>query len=219
MSRAAKWPNLRVIGLTGGIASGKSTVSDILSQLGAVIIDADILSREVTLPGSSGLRQVREVFGDEVIAKDGTLDRHRLGSIIFSDEAARARLDSIVHPLVIERTKERLGELQKTAVAKGRALVAVIDAPLLIEAGVDVICDEIWVVAVSRDEQAKRLMRREGFTLDEALARIDSQMPLAEKRKRADRVIDNEGDIEETRQNVKRLWDTAVLPYLSSVDR
>ena len=210
MSSAGKWPGIRVIGLTGGIASGKSTVSDMLAQLGAVIIDADILSREVTLPSSEGLRQVREAFGEKVIAPDGTLNRHRLGSIIFRDETARERLNAIIHPLVIARTEQRLRELQDEAKRQGKPLVAVIDAPLLIEAGVDAICDEVWVVAVSQEVQAKRLMKREGYTLDEALSRIQAQMPLAEKEKRATRIIDNEGTADQTRQRVLGLWEKAV---------
>jgi dephospho-CoA kinase len=206
MSRRGKWPGLRVIGLTGGIASGKSTVSDMLAELGAVIIDADRLSREVTLPGSEGLRQVREAFGDSVITRGGTLDRHRLGAIIFHDESARIRLNSIIHPLVIELTEQRLRELQGISGKQRRPIVAVIDAPLLIEAGVDAICDEVWVVAVGRDIQARRLMSREGYTLDEALSRIDAQMPLSEKKKRATHIIDNEGTAEQTRETVLQLW-------------
>jgi len=210
MSRQGKWPGIRVVGLTGGIASGKSTVSDILAQLGAVIIDADLLSREVTLPGSEGLRQVREAFGDSVIAADGTLDRHRLGRIIFRDEKARQRLNGIIHPLVIGLTEKRLRELQGRAKEQTRPLVAVIDAPLLIEAGVDSICDEVWVVAVSREVQADRLMKREGYTLDEALSRIDAQMPLEEKKQRATHIIDNQGSVERTREQVLKLWEKAV---------
>lgn len=209
MSRCGKWPPLRVIGLTGGIASGKSTVSDMLADLGAEIIDADLLSREVTLPGSEGLLKVREAFGDTVLAPDGTLDRHKLGSIIFSDEAARQRLDGIIHPLVIEITEKRLRDLQDEARRQCRPIVAVIDAPLLIEAGVDAICDEVWVVAVSKEIQARRLMKREGYTLQEALSRILSQMPLSMKKKRATHIIDNEGIIESTRKQVLELWERA----------
>lgn len=209
MSNQPKWPGIHVIGLTGGIASGKSTVSDVLAQLGAVIIDADRLSREVTLPGSGGLGQVRKAFGDAVITPNGGLDRHRLGSIIFHDEAARARLNSIIHPLVKKRTTQLLREAQDAARNERKVLVAVVDAPLLIEAGVDVLCDEVWVVAVSREEQARRLMKREGYTLVEALSRIDAQMPLDEKAKRATRIIDNRGTVGETRRQVLELWEQA----------
>jgi len=206
MSRGGKWPGIRVVGLTGGIASGKSTVSEILAGLGAAIIDADVLSREVTMPGSEGLRRIRETFGDKVISPDGSLNRRKLGSIIFRDEDARKKLNSIVHPLVIERTEQELHRLQDEARKSGKPVVAVVDAPLLFEAGVDVICDEVWVVAVSRETQAERLMKREDYTLDEALSRIDAQMPLEEKEKRATHIIDNEGTPEETRERVLELW-------------
>ncbi|MGE5579552.1 MAG: dephospho-CoA kinase [Bacillota bacterium] len=198
---------MRVIGLTGGIASGKSTVSEILAGLGAVIIDADVLSREVTMPGSQGLRRIREAFGDKVIATDGTLDRRKLGTIIFRDEASRQYLNSIIHPLVIQRTEQELRRLQEEARKSGKSIVAVVDAPLLIEAGVDVICDEVWVVAVSRETQAERLMKREGYTLGEALSRIDAQMPLSEKEKRATHIINNEGTRDQTRERVLHLWE------------
>lgn len=207
MSRDGKWPGIRVIGLTGGIASGKSTVSEILAGLGAAIIDADVLSREVTMPGSEGLRRIRETFGDKVISPDGTLNRRKLGAIIFRDEDARNKLNSIVHPLVIERTEQELRCLQDEARKSGKLTVAVVDAPLLFEAGVDAICDEVWVVAVSRETQAERLMKREDYTLEEALSRIDAQMPLHEKEKRATHIIDNEGTTEETRERVLELWE------------
>lgn len=202
---SAKWPGLTVVGLTGGIASGKSTVSEMLSKLGAVVIDADLLSREVTAPGTEGLNRVRQAFGDGLILPDGTLDRHRLSAIIFHDEDARDRLNSIVHPLVIAMTEERLRELQAEAGKTGKPVVVVVDAPLLFEAGVDSLCDEVWVVAVSRKTQAERLMKREGYTLEEALTRIDTQMPQEEKERRATKVIDNEGTVEETRTVVESL--------------
>ncbi len=208
MSRQAKWPGIHVIGLTGGIASGKSTVSDMLAHLGAVIIDADRLSREVTLPGSVGLQQVRQAFGDVVITPSGELDRHRLGAIIFHNKAERAKLNSIIHPLVLDRTRDMLRELQKTA-GDGHVPVAVVDAPLLFEAGADALCDEVWVVAVNREDQAKRLMKREGYSREEALSRIDAQMPLAEKEARATYIINNEGTIEQTRRRVLELWEKA----------
>jgi dephospho-CoA kinase len=207
MSREGKWPGIRVIGLTGGIASGKSTVSEMLAGLGAAIIDADILSREVTMPGSEGLRRIREAFGDEVIAPNGNLDRRRLGRIIFHDTAARQRLNSIIHPLVIERTEQELRRVQEEARKSGKVAVAVVDAPLLFEAGVDSICDEVWVVAVTRKTQAERLIKREGYALDEALSRIEAQMPLAEKEKRATHIIDNEGTPDQTRERVLQLWE------------
>jgi dephospho-CoA kinase len=207
-TRPPKWPGIYVIGLTGGIASGKSTVSNMLADLGAVIIDADWLAREVTLPGSEGLRRIREAFGDSVVTPEGVLDRHRLAEIIFHDDDARAKLNSIIHPLVMERVKQLLRETQDAARREGCLMVGIVDAPLLFEAGADAICDETWVVAVDREGQAKRLMRREGYTREEASSRIDSQMPLDEKERRATRIIDNQGTVEETRKRVLELWES-----------
>ncbi|HHX28068.1 MAG: dephospho-CoA kinase [Bacillota bacterium] len=195
-----------VIGLTGGIASGKSTVSEILRSLGATIIDADAITRELQSPGSEALREIQEAFGDDIILPDGTLDRRKLGRVVFSSERSRHILDSIIHPRVIGRTKEILKELAQSAPGKSPVAVAVVDAPLLLEAGADAVVDEVWVVALPRDQQAERLMKREGYSAEEAFSRIDSQMPLEEKEKRADRVIDNSGTPEETKEQVFTLW-------------
>lgn len=202
----SKWPGIYVIGLTGGIASGKSTVSEALQGLGATIIDADAITREVQAPGSEALEEIRREFGDGVIAPDGTLDRRKLGQIVFSSEQSLQTLNSIIHPRVIERTKQTLRRLAESAPPRGPTPIAVVDAPLLLEAGVDSIVDEVWVVALPRDQQAERLMKREGYSPDEAFMRIDSQMPLEEKEKRADRVIDNSGTVEETKEQVFTFW-------------
>ena len=198
----SKWQGLYVIGLTGGIASGKSTVSSMLSELGAVIIDADRLTREVQSPSSGALEEIRTAFGDEVILPDGSLDRRKLAEVVFRDRDALELLGSIIHPRVIARTEELLREMQSAALEEGRVRIVVVDAPLLLEAGVDRITDEVWVVALCRDEQVRRLMKREGYTRDEALSRIDSQMPLEEKKKRADHIIDNSGSVQETKEQV-----------------
>lgn len=142
------------------------------------------------------------------MAPDGGLDRRQLAAIIFRDENARAKLNSIIHPLVMQRVEELLREIQDTAKGEPRLRIAVVDAPLLFEAGADAICDEVWVVAVSREDQAERLMKREGYSLEEALSRIDAQMPLAEKEKRATRIIDNEGTVGETQRRVLGLWES-----------
>jgi len=202
-------PGVYVIGLTGGIASGKSTVSRMLSELGAVIIDADRIAHEVTAPGSPGLEMVRRAFGEDIVRSDGSLDRHRLGNLIFRDDALREKLNAIVHPLVMRRVEERLRELQDESAADGKTRIAVVDAPLLFEAGADALCDETWVVSLDRDSQAERLMKREGYTLDEAMSRINAQMPLDEKEKRATFIIDNHGSIEDTRLRVLELFEMA----------
>lgn len=213
-----KWPGIYVIGLTGGIASGKSTVSETLREFGARIIDADTITREIQSPGSDALREIREMFGDRVIAPDGTLIRRELGRIVFSSEKARNTLNSIIHPRVIDRTKEILRDLSESAPREGPVPIAVVDAPLLLEAGVDAVVDEVWVVALPREQQAERLMKREGYSREEAFSRIDSQMPLEEKEKRADYVIDNSGTPEETREQVFALW-SSLERRLSSAPR
>lgn len=203
-----KWPGIYVIGLTGGIASGKSTVSKMLSGFGAFVIDADRLTREAQSPRSEALLEIRGAFGDEVILPDGSLDRRRLGQIIFRDKDALKLLDSIVHPRVIRRTEEILRDLQAAAKKEGHVRVAVVDAPLLLEAGADRVADEVWVVSLPKEEQVRRLVEREGYSRDEALTRINSQMPLEEKEKRAHRIIDNSGTVQDTKEQVFTLWQS-----------
>lgn len=195
-----------VVGLTGGIASGKSTVSRILRDLGAVIVDADLVSREVTAPESEGLQEVVRVFGKEIILPNGSLDRKALGSVIFRDEDARRKLDSILHPLVMKRINEILQCLRMRGLEKQITIMAVLDAPLLFEVGADKLVDEVWVVATDLRTQTERLMKRDGYSQEEAELRIRAQMPLSEKVRRAEAVIDNQRTIDETRISVEKLW-------------
>lgn len=192
-----------VIGLTGGIASGKSTVTALLKEKGAVIIDADKIAREIMSKGEPAWFEVLNYFGDEILNDDRSdIDRKKLASIVFSDKAKLEALNSITHPKIIEEIKRQVEEYKKA----GKKII-VIDAALLIEAGLDKIVDEVWVVAVNEDVQLQRLVAREkDITKDEALKRIKSQMPLAEKLKFADRVIDNNSSIEETKNQVDKIW-------------
>lgn len=192
---------MRVIGVTGGIACGKSTVAGILRDLGARVIDADGIAREVLAPGSPVLARVVERFGREVLRPDGSLDRGRLGCIVFRDPAARADLNAITHPAIIHLIEQRAEEARREGVD-----VLVIDAPLLLEEGMREAVDEVWVVACSREEQVQRLGRRDGLSPREAELRMEAQMPLEEKVRLADRVIPNEGSLAELRIRVKRLW-------------
>ena len=182
-----------VIGLTGGIAAGKSTVSAFLKHKGAFLVDADQLSREVVAPGTAGLRAVAAAFPG-VLKEDGSLDRKALGERVFSDEAARLRLNGLLHPLIIEETKARLNGF----FSADPGGVAVVDAALLLEAGMDSLCDEIWVVFSRDDVRLSRLMARDGLTKAQALARMRSQPPQEETVRRADRVIDDSGAPEKT---------------------
>jgi dephospho-CoA kinase len=196
-----------VLGLSGGIGSGKSTVTDILKQLGATTIDADEIVHEQQAPGQPLLEEIAAEFGREVIAEDGSLDREALGAIVFRDEKARERLDAMVHPPVIAEMMRRA----KAAVEAGDALV-VLDIPLLFEgrvngrgSGATGNFDETLCVWVSREIQLERTMARDGCDAAEAERRISAQLPIDEKRAMADHVIDNSGTVEETRAQVAAL--------------
>lgn len=194
-------PGVRIIGLTGGIASGKSSVAGIFQELGVPVIDADQLAREAVLPGSPSLVRIAGVFGDDLIAADGTLDRKRLRTLVFSDPGKRHLLEEILHPEI-----RRLGEGRiAQEIASGHRLLVYM-APLLIEAGAADRVDEIWVVTVRPGIQLERLTARDGLCREEAQRIIKSQMPLAEKASYGRVLIDNSGSPEETRQLVIDIW-------------
>ena len=187
----------RVFGLTGGIASGKSTVAERLRQHGVLVIDADVLAREAVLPGTAALEEIRRTFGEHVIAADMTLDRKAVGELVFNDAEAREKLNAIVHPQVGALFRKRVAE----ATERGVPLVCY-DVPLLYERGLDQHLHPVVVVRVSPELQCERLMRRSGLSEAQARARIAAQMPLQDKARRADFVIDNDGSIEQTREQV-----------------
>ncbi len=194
---------MKVVALTGGIASGKSTVARILRQLGAEVVDADALAREVVAPGQPALREIVAAFGEEVLLPSGELDRKRLATLVFSDPERRAQLNAIVHPRVRERMRLRLEEIR----AQNPQAVVVLDVPLLF----DVPLPELEalpavVVYASPQVQLRRLVTRDGLTPDEAERRLRAQRPLREKLGRARWVVDNDGDLERTREQVERLW-------------
>lgn len=194
-------PGIRIIGLTGGIASGKSSVGRLIEERGVPVIDADQLAREAVLPGSTALESIARIFGRDVIAADGTLDRKRLGSIVFADADKRRQLESVLHPEI-----RRLGEEQVTkAVTEGHKLLVYM-APLLIESGAADRVNEIWVVTVRPEIQLERLIARDGIGKEAAQRIIDSQMSLAEKASYGRILIDNSGTPEETRQLVEKIW-------------
>jgi len=186
------------IGLTGNIATGKSTVAAMLADLGAYVIDADLVAHELMRAGTDVSRAIAERFGPGVVCADGAIDRTALGAIVFADAAALADLERIVHPPVIARTLQLLGESD--------APVRVVEAIKLLEAEMHRHCDAVWVVVASRQQQVERLMRTRNLSRDEADARIDAQAPAAEKVARADVVIDNSGGFRETRAQVLRAW-------------
>lgn len=193
---------MRVIGLTGGIACGKSTISAALRDMGAVVIDGDVLSRELTVPGGPALPAIRERFGDSVFHLDGTLDRRALGAVIFGDDAARQGLDNIMQPMLRRMILDGI-----EAARSSGARLCVLDMPLLYEAGLDGLCDRVWCAWIPRETQLERLMARDGFTREEAEARLRSQLPADEKAARADVVIDTSGTIQYTRAMLPALFD------------
>ncbi|HMN01704.1 MULTISPECIES: dephospho-CoA kinase [Geobacter] len=192
---------MNIIGLTGGIASGKSTVSRILERLGAVVIDADQLAREAVMPGVPAHRAIVDTFGGGVLLPDGTIDRKALGSIIFADSSARKRLEAIMHPAIRALAEQRLAELRRSG-----APVAVYMAALLVEAGATDRVDEVWVVYVDRETQVRRVMARDGLSRSEAEQRLAAQMSMEEKAARGQVVIDNNGTPEELERRVEEIW-------------
>lgn len=186
------------VGLTGGIASGKSLVACLLAERGAVVIDADVLAREVVEPGTAGLRAIVERFGEDMVDAQGRLDRARLASVVFSDPRARAGLNAIVHPRVRALSEER-----EAASPPGSVVVHAI--PLLVETGQRSRFDEVVVVDVPEDIQLARLMGRDGLSRADALARIAAQAPREERRAAATWIIDNSGTQQETSAQVDRL--------------
>lgn len=192
---------MKVIGLTGGIASGKSTASAYLRELGAAIVDADAISRASTRRGGAAFEAVCAAFGD-ILGADGEIDRRKLGGIVFADEDARRKLNSIVHPAVMAESRAQIENARASGVK-----MCILDVPLLFETGMEKLCDETWLIYVPREEQIRRMAERDGLDAAAAAARIDSQMPLEEKLKRANVAIDSSGTIEQTREKLHRLWE------------
>lgn len=187
-----------VIGLTGGIASGKSTISAMFTDLGITVIDADIEARLAVEPGEKAYNDIVSHFGTEILADDRTINRPKLGEIIFNNEEKRLLLNSIVHPAVRERMAQKRAKAEE---ANEKAVV--LDIPLLFESKLTGLVEKIIVVYVDEKTQLERLMKRNGFSEEEAFSRIKSQMPLKDKVSLADAVIDNSDSIEQSRQQLK----------------
>ena len=190
-----------VLGLTGGIACSKSSISMTLKELGAVIVDGDVLSRELTAENGPALPDIRRAFGDDVFHADGSLNRRALGSIVFADGKARATLDGIMQPLLLTLILRDMEDARNSGAA-----VCVLDMPLLYEKDIDSLCDRIWCAYVPRETQLERLMQRDGFTREEAENRLRSQLPAEEKAARADVVIDTSGPMDYTKAYVISLY-------------
>ncbi|WP_339316245.1 dephospho-CoA kinase [Paenibacillus sp. FSL R10-2734] len=192
-----------IIGLTGGIASGKSTVSALLVSKGARLVDADVIAREVMLPGHEVLAAAVKQFGSEILSPDGTLNRGKLGDIVFRDPAALQALNNLTHPAIRREIKERMNSMEEEDPKK----LIIVDIPLLFESGLENLFHEIVVVYVPREVQIARLMERNGLSIEEAEARLNAQMDIEAKRNKADYIIDNSGDLAHTEQQVAVFWD------------
>ena len=195
-----------VIGLTGGIGTGKSEVSRLLGELGAEVIEADRVAHEAYEPGTPGWREVVEAFGEGVLGADGRIDRKRLGGIVFDDEQARERLNGIIHPIVRQLLEERIAGLERTG-----ERVVVIEVPLLVEAIKQQsrwtrMLDEIWVVTAPEEKAVTRVQARSGLDETAIRARIRSQATERERIEHADAVIDNSGSLEGLKREVTNLW-------------
>lgn len=194
-----------IAGLTGGIASGKSTVARLFAELGAAVVSADQVARDIVQPGMPASKEIRATFGDDVFLADGQLDRRRLGAIVFADPEKRRVLENITHPRIRAVMAEQIAE----AGAGGTPVIA--EIPLLFESEASLaMVDVVIVVYVDRPMQLERLMARDGLSVAEAEARIDAQLPLEDKVARADFVIDNRGDEASTRAQVVRIWQELV---------
>ena len=191
---------MKLIGLTGGVGSGKSTVAGILRELGAAVIDADEATHAVYEPGTAGFEAVVREFGESIV-RDGRIDRERLGRLVFNDEESRRRLNAIVHPLVREWMAARTAEA-----IEGGAQVVVQDVPLLYENGLEGLFSSVVLVYAPEEVQVERLVKGRGFTEERARAVIGAQLPIDEKRRRAHHVIDNSGTPEQTRSQVEEIW-------------
>ncbi len=195
------------VGLTGGIASGKSTVARFFAELGVPIVDADQVAREVVEKGTEGLREVVAAFGEEVLDGEGALDRKALGERVFADEAARKRLEAILHPRIAARSADEM-----MALGEGAPYV-IYEAPLIVENGLHRAMAALIVVSLSEETQLARLMARDGIDEAAARARIDAQLPLRDKVAVADYVIDNGGDVEATRARAREVHEALLSRF------
>jgi len=197
---------MKVIGLTGGIGSGKSTVSRFLAELGAVILNADEVGHEAFKPDTEIWREVVAAFGRQIVTPNGNIDRRKLGETVFNNPESRARLNQIMHPWMYAQVKAQLEEYRRQGTR-----VVVLEAPLLLEAGWTSLADEVWVTTAPEATMLKRLEERTGMSQAESLTRIRSQLPSAERVRHANVVINTDCDLDELRSKVKELWQRGTV--------
>jgi dephospho-CoA kinase len=196
---------MRVIGLTGGIGTGKGEVADALRSLGAQVIDADKAGHDVYLPGTEGWQRVVSLFGRDILDSKGGIDRGKLGSLVFADEQARSRLNEALHPLIREAIQSRLEELRRQDVP-----VVIVEAALLFEAGWRDMTDEVWTVSAPIEAVSERLQRGRGLSPQEVVQRVEAQSTDEWRRQQADVVIDNSGGLDDLRRQVQYLWEQRI---------
>lgn len=189
---------MKIVGLTGGIGSGKSTVTDYLISKGFPVLDADKIAREIVLPGSEMLIRLASVFGNQILLEDGRLNRKMLADMVFSDQEKKRTLDGLMHTRILELIHDKILQFREEK-------VVFIDAPLLFETGLDQSTDEIWVIDADDETRIKRIMDRDGLEREEILKRISAQMSRDEKNLRADVILDNNGDQETLYRQVDKL--------------
>jgi len=193
---------MKVIGLTGGIGSGKSTVSQFLTELGAVVIDADKVGHEALNPGTEAWQEIVAAFGQQILTPSGEIDRAKLGEIVFANPESRLRLNQIMHPRIYQILKSQIEHHRRQG-----ADVVVLDAALLLEVDKPQLADEIWVTVASEETVLRRLANRSALSKEQALARIHSQMSNEERMKQADVVINSDNDLSELKAKVSKLWE------------
>lgn len=197
---------VRIIGLTGGIASGKSTVSNMLRELGAIIIDADEIAKKIVEQDRPALAEIKKFFGKEVIFEDGNLNRKKLGTIVFNNSYLLKKLNEITHPYIIKEIIDVINWYKKTCNNR----VIILDAALLIEMDLIYLVEEVWLISVPKEVQINRLIQRENISADDAKKRIDAQMPLDEKKQYAHIIIDNSKDIDYLKAQVEQNWSKVI---------
>jgi len=197
---------MKVIGLTGGIGSGKSTVAQFLAELGAVVLDADKVGHVAFKPGTEAWREVVAAFGRQILTPDGEIDRRKLGEVVFGNPEALLRLNQIMHPQIGKMVKAQLEEYRRQGVK-----IVVFEIPLLLETGGASLVGEVWVTVASESTVLRRLEERSGLSGQQSLARIRSQMSNEERVKHADEVINNDGSLDELKAKVKELWQKLVF--------
>jgi len=206
MEPIQKKNNSLLLGVTGGIATGKTTVVRMLEELGAPVIDFDLLAREVVEPGQPALKDIVGYFGEEILLKDGSLDREKLSGIVFRDVEKRKILESFTHPRIYEASERRI----KKIVEEDPNAIIQLDIPLLIEQNLQHMVHKVLVVYIPREKQIERLMERDGISREWAVDRLGAQMPIDEKLGWADFVINNEKTLEETKKQVEDLWEVLI---------